>query len=181
MGPLLKREIVDTIAINNAVSDGDRCGLACGSTTVTPAIVFFPPGTYMISSPIIQYYFTQFIGDPTDLPTIKGMATFQGIALIDTDVYIPGGNGTEWYINQNQFFRQIRNFIIDLTAMPNENQSGDQTYVPTGIHWQVAQATSLQNVQITMTQGSTAVGIFTENGSGTLVLSLLSSYPSFSR
>jgi hypothetical protein len=101
------------------------------------------------------------------VPTIKGAASFQGIALIDTDVYIPDGNGTEWYINQNQFFRQIRNFNLDLTDMPDENQSGDQTYVPTGIHWQVAQATSLQSISITMTQGSAAVGVFTENGSGT--------------
>lgn len=123
-----------------------------------------------MSSPLIQYYFTQFIGDATasPLPTIKGLAAFKGIALIDTDVYIPGGNGSEWYINQNQFFRQIRNLAIDLTDMPNENVSGDQTYVPTGIHWQVAQSTSMQNVAITMPLGggTTAVGIFTENGSG---------------
>ncbi len=37
--------------------------------------------------------------------------------MVDTDIYIPGGNGDEWYINQNQFFRQIRNFVFDLTAM----------------------------------------------------------------
>ncbi|KAK4238373.1 glucan 1,3-beta-glucosidase [Achaetomium macrosporum] len=158
----------DTQAIMDAVEDGGRCGLLCGSTSVLGAVVFFPPGTYMVSSPIIQYYFTQFIGDPTNKPTIKGLPTFQGIALIDTDVYIPGGNGSQWYINQNQFFRQIRNFVIDLTAMPNENTSGDQTYVPTGIHWQVAQSTSLQNIDVVMPLGggTTAVGIFTENGSG---------------
>ncbi len=132
------------------------------------AIVFFPPGTYMVSSPIIQYYFTQFIGDPTNKPTIKGLPTFKGIALIDTDVYFPGGNGTEWYINQNQFFRSIRNFVVDLTAMPNSNTLGDQEYVPCGIHWQVAQSTSLQNIDVVMPLGggTRAVGIFTENGSG---------------
>jgi hypothetical protein len=43
--------------------------------------------------------------DPNNLPTIKGMSTFTGIALIDTDVYISNGNGDEWYINQNQFYR----------------------------------------------------------------------------
>ncbi|KAL2015521.1 hypothetical protein VTK56DRAFT_5338 [Thermocarpiscus australiensis] len=158
----------DTEAIQNAATDGGRCGQDCGSTSVLGAVVFFPPGTYMVSSPIIQYYFTQFIGDPTNKPTIKGLPTFKGIALIDTDVYIPGGNGSEWYINQNQFFRQIRNFVIDLTAMPNNNTSGDQTYVPCGIHWQVAQSTSLQNIDVVMPLGggTTAVGIFTENGSG---------------
>ncbi|KAK3307184.1 pectate lyase superfamily protein-domain-containing protein [Chaetomium strumarium] len=158
----------DTQAIMRAVEDGGRCGLLCGSTSVLGGVVFFPAGTYMVSSPIIQYYFTQFIGDPTNKPTIKGLPTFQGIALIDTDVYIPGGNGSQWYVNQNQFFRQVRNFVIDLTAMPNENTSGEQTYVPTGIHWQVAQSTSLQNIDFVMPLGggTTAVGIFAENGSG---------------
>lgn len=58
----------------------------------------------MVSTPIIQYYYTQFIGDATQWPTIKGTKDFQGIALVDTDVYIEGGNGAEWYINQNRTF-----------------------------------------------------------------------------
>ncbi|MCQ8205811.1 glycoside hydrolase family 55 protein, partial [Vibrio parahaemolyticus] len=50
----------------------------------------------------------------------------------------------------------------------------DQNYVPTGIHWQVAQATSLQNLVFDMptTSKTTAVGIFTENGSGGFVSDL---------
>jgi hypothetical protein len=88
--------------------------------------------------------------------------------LIDTDPYIPDTNGTQWYINQNQFYRQIRNFIIDLTGMPPSNVQDGQTYVPTGIHWQVAQATSLQNIDFVMrisdpSDDTTAVGIFMEN------------------
>ena len=104
------------------------------------------------------------------------MSTFTGIALIDTDVYIPNGNGDEWYINQNQFYRQIRNLNIDLTAMPNVIQDGGQTYAPTGLHWQVAQATSLQNLHFFMPVSgdvqSTAVGIFMENISMALYLYL---------
>lgn len=50
-------------AINKAISDGNRCGADCGSSTVYPAVVFFPAGTYLVSSPIIQYYNTQFLGD----------------------------------------------------------------------------------------------------------------------
>lgn len=45
----------DTEAINKAVSDGDRCGEGCDSSTTTPAIVYFPAGTYAVSAPIIQY------------------------------------------------------------------------------------------------------------------------------
>jgi glucan 1,3-beta-glucosidase len=88
--------------------------------------------------------------------------------LIDTDPYIPDTNGTQWFINQNQFYRQIRNFIIDLTEMPPSNAQDGQTYVPTGIHWQVAQATSLQNIDFVMpisdsSGETTTVGIFMEN------------------
>jgi hypothetical protein len=162
---------LDTAAINAAITAGGRCGQSCGSSSTLGAVVYFPPGTYAVSSPIIQDYYTQFIGDPTSLPTIKGLPNFAGIALIDTDIYVPGGNGSEWYINQNQFYRQIRNFNFDLTAMPFHNVDGDQTYVPTGIHWQVAQSTSLQNLHFNMPVSNsngttTAVGIFTENGSG---------------
>ena len=43
---------------------------------MTPAFVYFPPGTYLVSTPIIQYYYTQFVGDPTNKPTIKGSFNF---------------------------------------------------------------------------------------------------------
>lgn len=161
-----------TEAINAAVSswsessaggDQERCGRECGNTFVQGAIVYFPPGEYRICSPVIQLYYTQFIGDANDPPTIKGCDDFVGIALFDTDPYIPGGSGSQWYINQNQFFRQMRNFIFDLTDMPLSTEDDDQPLVPTGIHWQVAQATSLQNIVFNMPDDddTTAVGIFT--------------------
>jgi hypothetical protein len=53
----------DTAAINRAISDGQRCGPECGASTKVPAVIYFPPGTYLVSSPIIQYYNTQFLGD----------------------------------------------------------------------------------------------------------------------
>lgn len=50
----------DTAAIQRAVTLGNRCGpSACESSTNTPAIVYFPEGTYLISSSIIDYYYTQ--------------------------------------------------------------------------------------------------------------------------
>ena len=33
-------------------------------------------------------------------PTIKAAASFVGLGMISTDVYIEGGDGAEWYINQ---------------------------------------------------------------------------------
>ncbi|OHW93690.1 glucan-beta-glucosidase [Colletotrichum incanum] len=161
----------------NKDSVGDsrtRCGEKCGNTFSQGAIVYFPGGTYKICTPVIQYYYTQFVGDPNDMPIIKGCNEFQGIALFDVDPYIPGASGQQWYINQNQFFRQIRNFRFDLTDMPESTAENDQDLVPTGIHWQVSQATSLQNLVFDMptTSTTTAVGIFTENGSGGFVSDL---------
>ncbi|KAK1974041.1 pectate lyase superfamily protein-domain-containing protein [Colletotrichum cereale] len=168
----------DTEAINAAIEDGDRCGLECGNTFSQGAIIYFPPGVYKVCRPIIQLYYTQFIGDAIDPPTILGCDSFQGIALIDTDPYIPNGNGANWFINQNQFFRQIRNFRFDLREMPLSTDDNDQPLVPTGIHWQVSQACSLQNLVFEMPEASddedevTHVGIFMENGSGGFVSDL---------
>lgn len=90
-------------------------------------------------------------------------------------------SGSQWYVNQNQFFRQIRNFFFDLKDMPLSTADNDQPLVPTGIHWQVSQATSLQNLVFNMPKGSTSsatkdvpthVGIFTENRSGGFVSDL---------
>lgn len=44
----------DTACINTAISSGGRCGQNCGSSTVYPALVYFPSGTYLVSSPIIM-------------------------------------------------------------------------------------------------------------------------------
>ena len=162
----------DTAAINLAISTpGYRCGGGdsksgsyCQSQTVTPAMVYFPPGNYLVTAPIVMYYFTQIVGDAINPPTIKVNATFKntvGLAVFDADIYIPAGSGSEWYANQNNFYRQIRNFVIDMTTAP---------LTAAGIHWQVAQATSLQNITFNMipkgTSGNKQQGIFMENGSG---------------
>lgn len=150
----------DTAAINRAIAEGNRCGQGCDSTTVTPALVYFPPGTYKVGSPIIAHYYTQLVGDAVNVPTLKASGDFKGIAVIDVNPY--DNNGNNWFTNQNNFFRQIRNFKIDLTGIT----SGGGT----GIHWQVAQATSLQNIEFNMIRDKSAKntqqGLFMENGSG---------------
>jgi hypothetical protein len=88
----------DTAAINAAITAGSRCGQGCDSSTTTPALIYFPPGTYSISAPLVQLYYTQFVGDAVSVPTIKATAGFQGIALIDSDPYAAGG--INWYTNQ---------------------------------------------------------------------------------
>ena len=124
---------------------------------MSPALVYFPPGVYLVSRPLVQLYYTQLVGDALSLPTLKAAPSFQGIAVIDSDPY--DSNGQNWYTNQNNFFRQVRNFVIDLTALPPTTG--------TGIHWQVAQATSLQNIRFEMIKGGAGnkqQGIFMDNG-----------------
>lgn len=144
-----------TEAINKAISDGGRCGWGCNSSTIHPAIVYFPPGKYLVSKPIQMFYYTQMVGDAVNLPEIVMAPTFEGMGMFDSDPYEEGG--ANWYINQNNFFRQVRNFKMDLTGGPMKS---------TAIHWQVAQATSLQNIEFIMTKDSEQQGIFMDNGSG---------------
>jgi glucan 1,3-beta-glucosidase len=64
-------------------------------------------------------------------------------------------------IATNVFWRQIRNLVIDLTAIPSSSSA-------TGIHWPTAQATSLQNIVFKMSSasGTQHQGVFIEGGSG---------------
>lgn len=64
-----------------------------------------------------------------------------------------------------------------MTGMNWTNTDNDQEYVPSGIHWQVGQATSITNCDFNMAvseagQSATAVGIYMENGSGGFVSDL---------
>ncbi|KAJ3959796.1 hypothetical protein N0V92_003558 [Colletotrichum tropicale] len=154
----------DTAAINKAIKDGKRCGEACNGSTTKNAIVYFPPGTYLVSSPIIVYFGTQMIGDANDRPTIKAAASFVGLGVLSTDVYMGDGAGAdgkdnEWYVNTASFYRQIRNFKIDVT-------STDPNAYVCALHYQVAQATSLQFVELIAKTGTTQQGLYAENGSG---------------
>ncbi|KAJ6110142.1 hypothetical protein N7486_002377 [Penicillium sp. IBT 16267x] len=150
----------DTVAINAAISAGSRYGPASReSSTTTPAIVYFPSGTYLISSSIIDYYFTQLVGNANAIPILKATASFTGLGLIDGDQYQSDGN--QGWGSTNVFYRQIRNLKLDLTSIPAGTAA-------TGIHWPTGQATSIQNVQIVMSaaSGTQHQGIFIENGSG---------------
>ncbi|EEY16441.1 glucan 1,3-beta-glucosidase [Verticillium alfalfae VaMs.102] len=150
----------DTDAINTAMSSGNRCFFGCDSSTTTPALVYFPPGTYLVSRPLIPMYYTHMVGDIHNPPTLRAAPNFAGMAVVDANPYDNQGNNA--WTNQNNFFRQMRNFVVDLTAQPFTTG--------TGIHWQVAQATSLQNILFRMrTDGGEAnaqQGIFIDNGSG---------------
>lgn len=89
------------------MTDGSRCGLGCNGSTQKNAIVYFPPGTYLISSSIPVLIGTQVIGDAIDPPTLKASSSFVGLGVLSTDVYIGGywsnGDSAEYYVNTNRF------------------------------------------------------------------------------
>jgi glucan 1,3-beta-glucosidase len=108
------------------------------------------------------------IGDANTLSTIVVDGNYatpsgHGSSAFDVNPYIPGygGAGLTWSSNTNTFYRQIRNFNFDLTNAPNNTAA---------IHWQIAQVTSIQNVNIKLrpktAPGNIQVGILTDNGSG---------------
>jgi glucan 1,3-beta-glucosidase len=101
---------------------------------------------------------TQLIGNPRGLPVLKAAPTLDALALIDASPYSNQDGSSAW-TSTNIFLRQIRNLVIDGTAVPPTK--GFQ-----GIHWPASQATTIQNVQIRMTQSADSVhaGIFVENG-----------------
>ncbi|KAF2162825.1 glycoside hydrolase family 55 protein [Zasmidium cellare ATCC 36951] len=155
----------DTAAINSAISSGGRCAPgSCASTTTTPAIVYFPAGTYLVSSSIVSYYYTQIIGNPKCIPTIRaapGFANAAGtIGVIDG---VPYGSNGKLQLGgaTNVFWRQIRNLIIDTSLVPVSSSIS-------GVHWPTGQATSLQNIVFKMSNAANTqhVGIFIEEGSG---------------
>ncbi len=79
-----------------------------------------------------------------------------GLGVLSTDHYIgkrdSNGQDLEYYVNTASFYRQIRNVEIDIKDT-NKHAS------IAGIHYQVAQATSLLNVEIVATSGTTQQGI----------------------
>lgn len=104
----------------------------------------------------MDYYYTQLIGNPNNMPVLKATAGFSGFALIDADPYYT--SNLNWG-STNVFFRQVRNFVFDLTSVP-------PTIAQNGIHWPTAQATSIENVVFQMSSAANTqhVGIFCESG-----------------
>ncbi|KAK3902672.1 glucan 1,3-beta-glucosidase [Staphylotrichum tortipilum] len=154
----------DTAAINAAINAGNPCNKNCVSTTMTPALVYFPAGTYLISKSVFPAYFTQLIGDAANPPTLKATANFAGFGLIDGNPYYT--ENLNWK-SVNVFFRQVRNFVLDTTAIAPGTPA-------TGMHWPTSQATSLQNIVFNMpaTADVVHVGLFIEEGSGGFITDL---------
>jgi hypothetical protein len=90
-------------------------------------------------------------------PTLIASSRFIGLGVLSTNEYTGGGIGPDgldqqYYVNTANFYRQIRNLRIDIT-----NTRASQGVAC--IHYQVAQATSLQYVELIAKTGTTQRGI----------------------
>ncbi|KYK61874.1 Pectin lyase fold/virulence factor [Drechmeria coniospora] len=156
----------DTKAINKAMgTNSTRCDRGCNGSTTKNAIIYFPPGNYLVSSTLAMPFGTQVIGDANDRPTLVASPKFVGLGVLSTDEYTGAegvgidGKDPQYFVNTANFYRQIRNIRIDVRQV----QEGA---IITGIHYQVAQATSTQNVELIAQSGTEQIGMFAENGSG---------------
>lgn len=91
-------------------------------------------------------------------PTIKASSAFVGLGVLSTNKYIgsivpgPDGKDAQYYVNTANFYRQIRNFKVDIRA------TDPGAYV-CAIHYQIAQATSLQFVELIADSSTTQQGM----------------------
>ncbi|KAF2035420.1 family 55 glycoside hydrolase [Setomelanomma holmii] len=108
-------------------------------------VAYFPAGTYIVSNTIMGITNGVMIGDPTNKLVIKASANFAGTIV----VHGVSGQGL------NDFFHEIKNFVIDSTAVP-------ATKALVLMEYSVGQACQLQNIAFKMPVGSTGhVGLIT--------------------
>lgn len=143
------------------------------------------PRTYLVSTPLIPYYYTQLIGDARKPPTLLAAASFTGMAVIGS-IYLDLSlfqvltsairrrslhpwRGRCSVVHKPE--QLVSTLSSDSPLHPDEQPFSssyrsvrnfviDVSRMPpstsaTGIHWQVSQATSLMNIVFQM---STAAG-----------------------
>lgn len=143
----------DTDAFNRAITEQSRMGggKGRGGSTGQPALIYIPPGTYIISSTVQLYIGTQVIGDVINPPTIKAAPIMNNNTHLISGYDFGQPSTTNFYIG-------LRNVILDST-----NVRPDNTIY--GLNWAVSQATNLINVDFVMPEKSKHVGIEMDGGS----------------
>lgn len=142
----------DSAAIQKAINtvDGSTGGtVRSGGASLTgaPAVVYFPPGTYLLNTGLKNIMGTVLMGDPTNRPVLKAGSGFRDAVLLTGQA--AGSVGLV------AFFYEIKNLVLDSTAVAPAKAI-------TLLQYSVSQACQLSNVMLNMPVGATGhTGIVT--------------------
>lgn len=127
-----------------------------GALVKAPAIIYLPPGTYMVSRPLVMWFYTHLIGSFACPPTLRLLdGSFNdSTSLQPMIVATPGFNqsvGAHVYWQDPGtnfgFYSQLHHLRLVLGRNPGA----------TGVLWNVAQQTSIRDVRVDATHA--AVGL----------------------
>jgi glucan 1,3-beta-glucosidase len=140
-GNTVFRNVKDLGAKGDGVTD-DTAAIqtAIRGRSTTRSVIYFPAGTYLVSSGLKANSYSVFLGDPINRPVIKASASFSGSVLLTGSVGRSSGLA--------DFFRTIKNLVFDTTAV-------SPTKSLTIVLWSLSQGSQLQNVLFNMPVGST--------------------------
>eukprot|EP00672_Neobodo_designis_P024626 CAMPEP_0174837674 /NCGR_PEP_ID=MMETSP1114-20130205/6903_1 /TAXON_ID=312471 /ORGANISM="Neobodo designis, Strain CCAP 1951/1" /LENGTH=737 /DNA_ID=CAMNT_0016071747 /DNA_START=39 /DNA_END=2252 /DNA_ORIENTATION=+ len=128
-----------------------------GCQTTRPSLVTVPAGTYRLTQTLPVPYYTQLVGaEYHTRATLLFQLPSGASSYRCLDAGTDEGPGHGWYggANQDNFYRQIRNLIVDTTGCAK----------CTAVHWMVSQGTVISNVELNLDSDGT--GIYMESGSG---------------
>ena len=165
------RAVTDFGAKGDGATDDTRAIQAAINANVgavnakAPAVVYFPPGTYLVSDTIVMWGYQELRGCSTQRPTIKLAPNAAGFGnASDLRPVVATNSGfnlnltagmPSWYDNplmsNFMFYMHLHNINVDVSAPGNPGA--------TGIYWCVAQQTSLRNVDITVGAGFSGIDI----------------------
>ncbi|KAL1632349.1 hypothetical protein SLS56_003764 [Neofusicoccum ribis] len=116
-------------------------------STLFPAVVYLPPGTYLVDAPLQLWTGTVLAGDAVSPPVLKVAPGFAGDVVVSgREPRLPGTNG---------FFVGLRDVVIDSTAV----EAGRGLVL---VDWTVSQGTQLSGVRFEMPIGAAHVGLSTQ-------------------
>lgn len=172
---VVQRNVRDYGAVGNGVHDDTAAFIAALTTgkattqrpgpwsasqyycqTTKPSIVYVPEGTYLITSTLPLTYYTQLVGLTADRFNNRPTILCRGSQFACLDAGTDEGTGNGWYggANQENFYHQVRNVVVDVTQCDG----------CLALNWEVSQATNVVNTHFALC--ATCVGIRIVDGSG---------------
>ena len=146
-----------------------------GTREKTPANVYVPSGTYLISDTLIVYRATLLAGDADNPPTLVLKAKAPGFGdpdkprpmLVTYGAYNTDPADRQWAIRTDQIGGSTNNtFLITVRHLNLRIEAGNPG--AWGIFWLVAQQTALRNIAINAGEGQGCLKCFWWGGGGVM-------------